>query len=118
MRFTDRKTLFTDRIPLLSIRSIRTDRHMAYTDRYSAGVLDNPQIPKDVVVEAEHTKTKRSNGFGRIVKSSSSSRQNVSKARQKLSNLAAAAIQLVIQSRKSYVFQENEITCTQKKIKG
>ena len=26
MRFTDRKTLFTDRIPLLSIRSIRTDR--------------------------------------------------------------------------------------------
>ena len=43
MRFTDRKTLFTDRIPLLSIRSIRTDRHMAYTDRYGAGVLDNPQ---------------------------------------------------------------------------
>ena len=42
MRFTDRKTLFTDRIPLLSIRSIRTDRHMAYTDRYGAGVLDNP----------------------------------------------------------------------------
>ena len=41
MRFTDRKTLFTDRIPLLSIRSIRTDRHMAYTDRYGAGVLDN-----------------------------------------------------------------------------
>ena len=119
MRFTDRKTLFTDRIPLLSIRSIRTDRHMAYTDRYGAGVLDNPQIPKDVVVEAEHTKTvktKRSNGFGRIVKSSS--RQNVSKARQKLPNLATAAIQLVIQSRKSYVLQENEITCTQKKIKG
>ena len=47
MRFTDRKTLFTDRIPLLSIRSIRsirTDRHMAYTDRYGAGVLDNPQM--------------------------------------------------------------------------
>ena len=43
MRFTDRKTLFTDRIPLLSIRSIRTDRHMAYTERYGAGVLDNPQ---------------------------------------------------------------------------
>ena len=41
MRFTGRKTLFTDRIPLLSIRSIRTDRHMAYTDRYGAGVLDN-----------------------------------------------------------------------------
>ena len=30
MRFTDRKTLFTDRIPLLSIRSIRTDRQTAY----------------------------------------------------------------------------------------
>ena len=42
MRFTDRKTLFTDRAPLLSIRSIRTDRHMAYTVRYGAGVLDNP----------------------------------------------------------------------------
>ena len=42
MRFTDRKTLFTDCIPLLSIRSIRTDRHMGYTDRYGAGVLDNP----------------------------------------------------------------------------
>ena len=42
MLFTDRKTLFTDRIPLLSIRSIRTDRHMAYTDRYGAGVLGNP----------------------------------------------------------------------------
>ena len=42
MRFTDRKTHFTDRIPLLSIRSICTDRHMAYTDRYGAGVLDNP----------------------------------------------------------------------------
>ena len=46
MRFTDRKTLFTDRIPLLSIRSIRTDRHMAYTDRYGAGVLDNPRKPQ------------------------------------------------------------------------
>ena len=44
MRFTDRKTHFTDRIPLLSIHSIRTDRHMAYTDRYSAGVLDNPHL--------------------------------------------------------------------------
>ena len=41
MRFTDRKTHFTDRIPLLSIR---TDRHMAYTDRYGAGVLDNPLL--------------------------------------------------------------------------
>ena len=40
MRFTDRKTLFTDRIPLLLIR---TDRHMACTDRYCAGVLDNPR---------------------------------------------------------------------------
>ena len=36
MRFTNRKTLFTDRAPLLSIRSIRTDRHMAYTVRYGA----------------------------------------------------------------------------------
>ena len=43
MRFTDRKTLFKDRISLLSVRSIRTDRHMAYTDRYGAGVLDNPR---------------------------------------------------------------------------
>ena len=42
MRRTNRKTHFTERIPLLSIRSIRTDRHMAYTDRYGAGVLDNP----------------------------------------------------------------------------
>ena len=42
MLFTDRKTLLTDRIPLLSIRSIRTDRHVTYTDRYGAGVLDNP----------------------------------------------------------------------------
>ena len=30
MRFTDRKTLFTDRIPLLSIRSIRMDRQTVY----------------------------------------------------------------------------------------
>ena len=30
MRFTDRKTLFTDFIPLLSIRSIRTDRQTVY----------------------------------------------------------------------------------------
>ena len=30
MRFTDRKILFTDRIPLLSIRSIRTDRQTVY----------------------------------------------------------------------------------------
>ena len=43
MRLTDRKTHLTERIPLLSIRLIRTDRHMAYTDRYGAGVLDNPQ---------------------------------------------------------------------------
>ena len=34
---------YTERIPLLSIRSIRTDRHTAYTERYGAGVLDNPQ---------------------------------------------------------------------------
>ena len=30
MRFTECKTLFTDRIPLLSIRSIRTDRQTVY----------------------------------------------------------------------------------------
>ena len=38
----NRKTHFTERMPLLLIRSIRTDRHMAYTDRYGAGVLHNP----------------------------------------------------------------------------
>ena len=42
MRLTNRKTHFTDRIPLLWIPSICTDRHMVYTDRYGAGVLDNP----------------------------------------------------------------------------
>ena len=42
MRLTNRKTHFTKRIPRLSIRSIPTDRHMAYTDRYGAAVLDNP----------------------------------------------------------------------------
>ena len=44
MRLTNRETHFTERIPLLSIRSIRTDRHMTYTDRYGAGVLDNPPL--------------------------------------------------------------------------
>ena len=58
-------------------------------------------VDEDVIVEAENTETKRSNGFGRIVKSPS--RQNVSKARQKLPNLAAAAIQLFSQSRQIYV---------------
>ena len=45
MQFTDRKTHFTDCIPLLLIPNykVRTDRHMAYTYRYGAGVLDNPQ---------------------------------------------------------------------------
>ena len=57
-------------------------------------------VDEDVIVEAENTETKRSNGFGRIVKSSS--RQNVSKARQKLPNLAAAAI-TGIRSMESYV---------------
>ena len=47
-------------------------------------------VDEDVIVEAENTETKRSNGFGRIVKSSS--RQNVSKARQKLPILASSAI--------------------------
>ena len=44
MRLTNRKTHFTERIPLLSIRSIRTDRHMANTDRYGADVLENPRV--------------------------------------------------------------------------
>ena len=52
---------------------------------------------------AENAETKRSNGVGRIVKSPF--RQNVSKARPKLSNLAPAAI-YYIQSRKSYVLQD------------
>ena len=43
-------------------------------------------VDEDVIVEAENTETKRSNGFGRIVKSPS--RQSVPKARQKLPNLA------------------------------
>ena len=47
-------------------------------------------VDEDVVVEAENTETKLSNGFGRIVKSPSL--QNLSKARQKLPNLAATAI--------------------------
>ena len=37
-------------------------------------------VDEDVIVEAENTETKRSNGFGRIVKSPY--RQNVSKAGQ------------------------------------
>ena len=45
-------------------------------------------VDEDMIVEVE--KTKRSNGFDRIVKSPS--RQNVSKARQKLPNLASSAI--------------------------
>ena len=39
-------------------------------------------VDEDVIVEAENTETKRWNGFGRIVKSSS--RQNVSKAPPKI----------------------------------
>ena len=35
--------------PLLSIRSIRTDQHMAYTDRYGAGVLDNAFVSQRIV---------------------------------------------------------------------
>ena len=37
-------------------------------------------VDEDVIVEAENTETKRSNGFGRIVKSASTKTQNVSKA--------------------------------------
>ena len=47
-------------------------------------------VDEDVIVEAENTETKRSNGFGRIVKSPS--RQNVCNARKKLANRAATAI--------------------------
>ena len=47
-------------------------------------------VDEDVIVEAENTETTRSNRFGRKVKPQS--RQNVSKARQKLPDLAAAAI--------------------------
>ena len=58
MRLTDRKTLFTDRIPLLTIRSIPTDRHMPYTDRYGAGVLDDIAviiiIKKKVALHLRH----------------------------------------------------------------
>ena len=43
LTWTVKHEFFTDRIPLLSIRSIRTDRHMAYTDSYGAGVLHNPR---------------------------------------------------------------------------
>ena len=39
MRFTDRKTLFTDRIPLLSIRSIRTDRQTVYNHSCHENIL-------------------------------------------------------------------------------
>ena len=39
MRFTDRKTLFTDRIPLLSIRSIRTDRQTVYDHSCHESIL-------------------------------------------------------------------------------
>ena len=38
-RFTDRKTLFTDRIPLLSIRSIRTDRQTVYNHSCHENIL-------------------------------------------------------------------------------
>ena len=39
MRFTDRKTLFIDRIPLLSIRSIRTDRQTVYNHSCHENIL-------------------------------------------------------------------------------
>ena len=39
MPFTDRKTLFTDRIPLLSIRSIRTDRQTVYNHSCHENIL-------------------------------------------------------------------------------
>ena len=39
MRFTDRKTRFTDRIPLLSIRWIRTDRQTVYDNSCDENIL-------------------------------------------------------------------------------
>ena len=39
MRLTDRKTHFTDRIPLLSIRSIRTDRQTVYNSSCHENIL-------------------------------------------------------------------------------
>ena len=39
MRFTDRKTLFTDGIPLLSICSIRTDRQTVYNHSCHENIL-------------------------------------------------------------------------------
>ena len=39
MRFTDRKTHFTDHIPLLSIRSIRTDRQTVYDHSCHENIL-------------------------------------------------------------------------------
>ena len=39
MRFTDRKTLFTERIPLLSIRSIRMDRQTVYNHPCHENIL-------------------------------------------------------------------------------
>ena len=39
MRFTECKTLFTDLIPLLSIRSIRTDRQTVYNHSCHENIL-------------------------------------------------------------------------------
>ena len=39
MRFTERKTPFTDRIPLLSIRSIRTGRQTVYNSSCHENIL-------------------------------------------------------------------------------
>ena len=39
MRFTDRKTLFTEGIPLLSIRSIRMDRQTVYNHPCHENIL-------------------------------------------------------------------------------
>ena len=39
MRFTNRKTVFTDRTPLLSIRSIRTDRQTVYNSSGHENIL-------------------------------------------------------------------------------
>ena len=39
MRFTDRKTLCTDRVPLLSIRWIRTDEQTVYNHSCHENIL-------------------------------------------------------------------------------
>ena len=57
-------------------------------------------VDEDVIVEAENTETKRSNGFGRIVKSPY--RQNVSKAGQNYQTVSPLFNSLFIQEKAMY----------------